>query len=114
MEEIYTEFSNVKDGDYTIAKMVTGETLLGILDSAHGKLNDVALLLPVKPKEEDEKQQMSFYTIPYGMPLIQEIEGENVSLKFIVKCFPVKENMQGLIDHYEKVKRGEFDDEQHS
>lgn len=106
-----TEFSGLDSGDYTIAKMVTGETLLGVVNKENGTLDDVALLIPIKPKEGDEDQQLSFYTIPYGMPLINKIEGESVSLTFIIKCFPVMSNMQALIDHYEKVKKGDFGNE---
>ena len=105
---IYTEFSNVEDGDYTVAKLVTGETLIGVLNKEGGTIDDVALILPAKPEEGEEKQQMSFYTIPYGMPLIDTIKGENVSLQFVIKCFPVSPMMEDLVKHYEKIKEGKL------
>jgi hypothetical protein len=108
--EIATTFAKgVNDGDYVIAKMVTGETLLGLLDKETCSINDVALLIPQR-KEEDKEDgpKMAFYTIPYGFPLTEDIKGESVSLKYIVKCFMVKDNMAGLVEHYEKIKNGDL------
>ena len=110
--EIETKFAKgVKDGDYVIAKLVTGETLLGKLNKDACVIGDVALLIPQKQQTEDENEtepKMAFYTIPYGFPLLTDIKDEEVSLKFVIKCFMVKDNMAGLIAHYEKIRNGDF------
>jgi len=109
--EIVTSFAKgVKDGDYVIAKLVTGETLLGLLNKHDCIVDDIALLIPQRKEEEDKEDspRMAFYTIPYGFPLTEDIKGESVSLKYIVKCFMVKDNMAGLVEHYEKIKNGDL------
>jgi hypothetical protein len=114
--EIETKFAKgVVDGDYVVAKLVTGETLLGKLNKVKCIVEDIALLIPQKQKsepEEDKKEsEIAFYTIPYGFPLLTRVRGESISLNFVVKCFSVNEKMAGLIEHYEKVRDGDFENE---
>ncbi len=112
MSEFFTTYAKeVVNGDYVIAKMVTGETVMGILDKEAGVIDDVALIIPHKPEDGSENQQMAFYTIPYGLPLIRDIKGEPISLRFIIKCFAIPENMKDLVEHYEKIKSGDFENE---
>lgn len=105
--EYFTEFaSGVEDGDFVIGKTVTAETLMGRLDKENGKLCDVALIVPAKPKEQDETDttKASFYVLPYGFPLIKAIRGENISLRFVIKVFPITSVMENLVEHYENVR----------
>ena len=82
-------------------------------------VRDVALLIPApsENKEDDNKdkakEQRMFYTVPFGFPLIPKIEGEHVSLFYVIKLFPINETMANLVEHYETIKDKDMEELKH-
>jgi hypothetical protein len=87
--------------EISICKLVTGELIIGRVNTSSEVVTDVGLIIPreVKP-EENNDNKFGFYVVPYGFPMVQRILGETISLASIIKVFPPLGGFEDVVTMY--------------
>ena len=87
--------------EISICKLVTGELIIGKINTTTETVSDVGLIIPREVKSEENKDnKFGFYVVPYGFPMVQRILGETIGLVSVIKVFPPLGGFEEVVTMY--------------